>query len=413
MNDILNTFPIEKVRAQFPALNRTQNGYKVAYFDAGGGTQALQSVIDTSCQALVDGIGKKHAMSVTTKEAERKHREAREAFAALVNADPDEVSFGVNCTRLMFDVARALSRDWKEDDEIVVTELEHNANIDSWRLAAEDKGAKVRYIPVDTKTHQLDLSNLSTIINPKTKLVAVGIANNCIGTINDVKTITAEAKKYGAITAGDAGHSIAHFYTDMKDLGLDMIFTSAYKCYGPFVGVAVIKKEIHENLKIYRIAPSASKPPEMIEIGTQSYDGIPAVKCITEFIAGLGTGDTLVEKIKSGYKLIEEYENALADIMREGLSKIPEITLYQSEGPKAPTIAFRANNMTQEEFSIPMCEKYGVFINEGHFGSQLLCDIYDVSNKGWFCRASIAPYCTLEDVNRFLKGAQEIIASGK
>ncbi len=413
MKKILSTYPIDKVRAQFPALSRMQNGYKVAYFDLGGGAQALQSVIDISCETLANGIGKKHAMSITTKEAERLHREAREAFALLVNAEPEEVAFGVNCTRLMFDVARALSRDWKEGDEIVVTELEHAANIDSWRLAAEDKGATVKYIPLDTKTHQLDLSNLSEIITPKTKLVAVGIANNCIGTVNDVKTITAEAKKYGAITAGDAGHSIAHFYTDMKDLGLDMIFTSAYKCYGPFVGVAVIKKELHEKLQVYRIAPSASAPPEMLEIGTQSYDGVPAVKGITQFFVDLGTGDTPVERIKSAYAMIEEYENALAEIMREGLAKIPEVTLYQSEGPKVPTIAYRVSNMTQEDYASRMCEEYGCFINEGHFGSQLLCDIYDVSNKGWFCRACIAPYTTLEDVLRFLDATNEIINSAK
>jgi len=415
MNEVLKKYPIEKVRAQFPACDRVYKGKNVAYFEAAGAPQVVGGVIDEMRSYLSNGTAKKHAVTPTSHETEVLFAKSKEALAAFVNADVDEIAFGSNATSLMTDVARALSREWKKGDEIVVTELEHNANIDTWRVAAEDKGLIVRFIPLDTKTLTLDYSDLKTIINDKTILVAIGLGNNAVGTITDIKPVHDRAREVGAIFSVDASGGLPYFYVDFKALDIDMLFSSCYKFCGPYNGFAAIKKDLFKTIDVYRAGYGGPSVPDMLEVGTQSYTAAIGVRRAVEFYASLGAGNTLNEQIQSGYKLLGEYENALADYLRAELKKIPEIRLYQApdDVSKSACVAFQVDGMTQEEFVGTLCEDYSIFLTEGHYLNVNTAVKCGVDKTGYFVRASFAPYSTKEEADRLITAAKEIIAAKK
>ncbi len=406
------SFPIESVRAQFPSLTRMYKGRPAVYFDGPAGSQVVKSAIDAISDYMTKGGANRHGVFPSSVETEEHIAVSKEAIAELFNAKAVEIAFGPNATSLMFQVSRALANTWKAGDEIVLTELDHHANVDSWRLAAEDKGVLVKYIPLDTKTLTLDLSGLDKIITDKTRLVAIGAASNCVGTMVDMEPIIKAAKAVGAIVAVDAVHAIPHFHLDMKELGADMIFASVYKFFGPHIGFAIIKEDLFESLSIYKVAPAPGEVPDRLEMGTQAHEMIPAVKCCIDFIASLGEGSTKLERIKSGYDNIEAHEGTLAGIIREELPKIPGITVFQA-GPdvkKTPTISFIAEGFTPVEFCRRMCEEHSIFIADGHFYASTLADRLGLLETGSFIRAGLAPYNTMEEVHRFLDGVKAIMS---
>ena len=407
------TFPIDQVRARFPALKRTHNNKSVVYFDGPGGTQALDSAIEAICNYMTHGGSNRHGISPATqtgKETEKLIAKAREDMKALLNAHDCEVAFGPNATTLMFHVSRALAKQWNAGDEIILAEIDHHANIDTWRTAAEDKNVVVKYIPLCTKTLKLDLEKLDSLITPKTKLIAVGAASNCIGTITDVAYVSQKAKECGAILTVDAVHAVPHYYMDMQKLGIDMLYASAYKFFGAHLGMAVIQKDLFASLDIYRIAAASDSAPDCLEIGTQNHEGIPSVSAIVEFIASLGVGNTFKEQIISGYEAMEKYENSIADYIRTELRKINGITLYEADEhtPKTPTIAFRAEGISPYDFCVRMCEEHGVFLACGNFSAKTLAEKLGVYDKGSFIRAGMAPYNTMEEADKFLAGVKAI-----
>ena len=406
-------FPIERVRSRFPALQRKHNGKQVVYFDGPGGTQFLDTAIEAVCAYMTRGGANRHGNFPTSRETEEMLTQTREDVKTLFNASDHEVAFGPNATTMMFFTSRALARQWSEGDEIILSELEHHSNIDSWRTAAEDKNVTVKYIPFDTKTLTLDLEQLPDLITDKTKLIAVGAASNCIGTITDIKKVSGYAKKAGVLFAVDAVHAIPHLYVDMENLNIDMLFSSAYKFFAAHVGMAVIRKSLFESLNVYKVAPAPDEIPDRLEIGTQIHEGLPSVSAAIKFIAELGRGANLKEKIISGYKAVEEYENSLADYIRNEMKKINGITLYMADDsvPKTPTIAFRAKGISPKDFCIRMCEEHSVFIAEGHFYALTLAERLGLSESGCFIRAGLAPYNTREEADRFLEGIRAIMAS--
>ncbi|MCL2739255.1 MAG: cysteine desulfurase-like protein [Bacteroidales bacterium] len=411
MEQIASNFPIEWVRGQFPALKRTYNGKPVVYFDGPGGSQFVLGAINAVADYMTRGAANLHGNFPTSRETEALIAKAREDILTLFNARDSAVAFGPNASTMMFHTGRALARSWNAGDEILLTELEHHSNIDSWRTAAEDKNVTVKYIPVNTKTLTLELEALPQLITPKTRLVAVGMASNCIGTITDVKAVSAQAKKVGALVAVDAVHAIPHLYVDMEELGIDMLFSSAYKFFAAHVGMAVIRKELFERLHVYKVAPAPDYIPDRLEIGTQNHEGIPAISAAIRFIAELGTGATLKEQIIGGYKAIEEYENELAETIRREMKEINGITLYQADYsvPKTPTIAFRAEGILPRDFCTRMCEEHSVFIAGGDFYAKTLAEKLDIRKSGSFIRAGMAPYNTREEVQRFLDGVRNIM----
>ncbi len=406
-------YPINEVRKRFPALQRTYKGKQVVYLDGPGGSQTVVEAIHAVQEYMMKGGANLHGVFPTSIETMDKIGEAKEFVAALFNGKANEVAFGPNATTMMFHAARAIAKTWEEGDEILLTEIEHHSNIDPWRLEAEDRNVTVKYIPLNTETLTLDLSTLDQLITEKTKLVAVGLASNCIGTINDVKTISKAAKKKGAVVAVDAVHGIPHFYVDREDLGIDLLFSSVYKMFGPHVGLAMIKKELFDQLEFYKVVPSPGYTPDKMEVGTQNHEGIMGVTEAIRFISDLGQGHTMKDKIITGYEAMEKYEDYLVRPVREELRTIDGLTLYQADDSvnKTPTMAFRVDTMTPRDFATRMCEDASIFLADGHFYAYRLAEILGIVDQGSFIRAGISAYNTMEEMERFVAAVKKIMKS--
>jgi cysteine desulfurase family protein (TIGR01976 family) len=351
-----------------------------------------------------------HGQFPTSRETEALIDEARAAAADLLGSKKEEVAFGPNMTTLTFSISRAIAREWGPGDEIVLTEMEHNANVDPWLAVAKDKGLTVRWIPVDTETLTLDLSNLDSIINDRTRLVAVGAASNAIGAVNDVATVSAMAKAKGALVFVDAVHAVPHFFVDREALGIDIVTCSAYKFFGPHVGIACIRKEVFEQLKPYKVAPAPDQIPDCLETGTQNHEGMGGVIAAVEFIASLGGGETRRERLESGYRAIEAWENSLADFMRKRVRELPRVTLFDpGTVRKTPTLAIDIEGASPLDVCKWMAEEHSIFVADGHFYAVRLGDLTHVNEKGGWVRAGLAPYTSEDEATRFVEALEQYV----
>ncbi len=282
-------FDVRAVREQFPALDRTYNGRRVAYLDGPGGSQVAQRAIDAVAGYMTAGGANLHGAFVTSRETEELISETRHAVARFLGAEADEIAFGYNMTTLALAISRALGGTWEQDSEIVVTEIDHRANVDPWTLAAADAGARTRWVAVDPETLTLDLGDLDEKINERTRLVAVNLASNAVGTVSDVAEIARRAHEVGAVVAVDAVHAAAHIPIDRDTLGADILLCSAYKFFGPHVGIAAIRRELFEDMEVYKLGPGPAHISEKLETGTQNHEGLAGVKEAIAFIASLGS----------------------------------------------------------------------------------------------------------------------------
>lgn len=371
----------------------------------------VQSSIDAIQKYMSNGCANLHGNYITSIETEQYIAEAREAMADLVGAKPEEVIFGPNTTTLAFSISRAISRTWKKGDEIVVTELDHRANVDPWRLAAEDKGVTIRWIKLDRERLTLKMDELEEIINQQTKLVAVGFASNGVGTINDVKTISSMAKEVGSLISVDAVHAAPHILIDRDSLDADIIFCSGYKFFGPYVGFAIMRKSLMETLRPYKVISSPESIPDKFETGTQNHAAIAGVRPVIDFIAGMGEGINRRQKIMSAFTKIEKYENHLANKVRMALKKFPKVYLLQAPDdiPKTPTISFRIKNILPAKVSKYLAEEYSIFVGDGHFYAQTIGDILNINKSGGWIRLGIAPYNTEEEIDLFIQAMKKLL----
>ncbi len=398
------TFDVTAVREKFPALARTHNGRQAVYLDGPGGSQVARSAIDAVSGYMARGGANLHGSFPTSFETEEILRDARRAAADLLGAEPDEISFGANMTTLTFAVSRALAQTWDKDSEAVVTELDHRANVDPWLLAAAERGTTVRWVGVNPETLTLQWEDIEGAINEKTQLVAVGLASNAVGTVNDVAAIAKKAHEAGAIVAVDAVHAAPHIPIDRDEIGADILTCSAYKFFGPHVGVSVVKRDLLEALNAYKVEPAPDYVPDKLETGTQNHEGIAGVKGAIDFIASLGEGTTARERLLSGMRAIEDYEADLAERFREALREIPGVKLYAAPDGvrKTPTLAFRVDGRTPREVAEHM-GKGGFFVADGHFYASTLARKLGIHDKGSWIRAGLAPYNTEEEVEGFIE----------
>jgi cysteine desulfurase family protein (TIGR01976 family) len=404
------TFDVRAVREQFPALDRTYNGRGVVYFDGPGGSQAARKSIDAMAGYMERGGANLHGVFPTSTETEEILARTREAAADLLGATSDEVAFGANMTTLTFAISRALARGWDETSEIVVTELDHRANVDPWLIAARETGAKVRWVRVDPETLTLVAKDLERHINDRTKLVAVGLASNAVGTVNDVAAIAGMAHDAGAIVAVDAVHAVPHIPVDRDTIGADVITCSAYKFFGPHVGVTAIRRELFEGLDVYRLDPAPAHVPDKLETGTQNHEGIAGVNGAIDFMASLGEGSSRREKLANAMQAIEEHEADLAARFRAGLQDLPGVRVYAApEGVrKTPTIAFRVEGFSTEEVCTRMLED-GFFVAAGDFYASTVAERLGIKDSGGFVRAGLAPYNTDEEVERSIATLEKVV----
>jgi cysteine desulfurase family protein (TIGR01976 family) len=404
------TFDVQAVREQFPALGRTHNGHGVVYFDGPGGSQVARQAIEAIAGYMKRGGANLHGVFPTSTETEEILSDTREAAADFLGAAPDEGAFGANMTTLTFAVSRALVRGWSRDSEIVVTELDHRANVDPWLIAAEEQGARVRWVRVDPETLTLDENDLEQNINERTKLVALGLASNAVGTVNDVAAVAERAHSVGALVAVDAVHAAPHLPVDRDAIGADIITCSAYKFFGPHVGVTAIRRELFEKMGVYKLDPAPDYIPDKLETGTQNHEGIAGVKGALDFISSLGEGASQRERLTSAMNAIEEHEAALAETFRTALRDIPGVQLYTAPDGvrKTPTIAFRVEGHTPEEICLWMLE-HGFFIAAGDFYASTLVGKLGIGDSGGFIRAGLAPYNTEDEVERFVEALEGIV----
>ncbi len=404
------TFDVQSVREQFPALRRTHNGLSVAYFDGPGGSQVARPAIEAMSNYMESGGANLHGVFPTSTETEEILADTRRAAADFLGASPGEISFGANMTTITFAISRALVRDWDEDSEIVVTELDQRANVDPWTIAAAERGAKVRWIRVDPETLTLDLDDLETKITTRTKLVAVGLASNAVGTVNDVAAIADRTHEAGGLVAVDAVHAAPHIPIDRDAIGADALTCSAYKFFGPHVGVTAVKRDLLEAMSVYKVEPAPGYIPDKLETGTQNHEGIAGVKGAIDFIASLGDGSSPRDRLVTGMRAVEEYEADLAARFRAALREIPGLELYAAPDDvrKTPTIAFRIEARTPREFCEHMAEK-GFFVADGHFYASTLAEKLGIRDKGGWIRAGLAPYNTEEEVEGFIESLMRFV----
>jgi cysteine desulfurase family protein (TIGR01976 family) len=407
---ILHETVAAQVRPAFPALARTIDGRPVAYFDGPGGTQVPRCVADAVAGYLLENNANDGWAYRTSIETDAALRRARAAAAAFVNAaSSDEILFGANMTTLTFHIARAIGRTLEPGDEIVVTDLDHHANIDPWVALARDYGALIKHVPLLADTAQLDIDAYEALLGPRTRLVAIGLSSNAFGTINPVQRIAAAAHRQGALVFVDAVHAAAHAPVDVIGLGADMLAFSAYKVYGPHVGVAYCHDALLERLDFPRVAPQARKGSRRAESGTLNHEGIVGTGAAIEFLAGLsGTEDEPLRErlVLTMSRLAREEELLFAELVG-GLRDLLGITVYEppDNAPRHPTVAFSVGDRAADEVARRLSDEHAVFVSHGNFyAATAVARIVPASaGAGGVVRAGLAIYSTPDDVAQLLR----------
>ncbi|HHT68548.1 MAG TPA: cysteine desulfurase-like protein [Firmicutes bacterium] len=403
---------LSSCRSQFPALNVKVGKYNAAYLEGAGGTQFPQRVIDAMVGYIHQGNANIHGHYLTSQLTDQMLLDARAAMATLLGASsPDEIAFGANMTTMNFALSRALARDLQPGDEVIITDMDHEANRSPW-VELQEKGLVVKSIPVRTNDCTLDYDWLQKEINSRTKIIAVGYASNAVGTVNDVELVIKLAKQVGAITVIDAVHYAAHGAIDVQALDCDFLLCSPYKFFGAHIGVLYGKKDAFEALRTYKVRPQSTTPPSKFETGTQNLEGIAGSIQAVEFIASLGNlsdDHSLRERVLAGYDALERYERPLFERMVESLKEIPGVTIYGLpwDGKRTTTVAFTIDGVHASEVGKRLGE-VGVFVMVGDFYATRLIEVLDLVEEGGVIRAGLAPYNTMEEVERLLEGVREI-----
>src|SRR5687767_8367943 len=400
--------PVSEIRKHFPALERVHNGYPVAYFDGPGGTQVPRYVVEQMSDYLYHHNANTHWAYPTSAETDAAIEHAREVCAEFLNASPDEIVFGANMTTLTFHLSRALSLNYGPADEIVVTELDHHANIDPWRRLAIERGVTIRTVRLDTETGQLNYEDLERFVGPKTRVVAIGAASNALGTINNPERIVELAHSAGALVFVDAVHYAPHALIDVKKLNCDFLGMSAYKFYGPHVGILWAKGALLREIDFPKLIPAPDYIPENAETGTQNQEGMVGAAAAIDFLASIGNQSRRRESLRSAFATMHTRNMQLFTRLWQGLSSMPGVTLYgpPPDSSRTPTLAFTIEGRTSTEAARSLAEK-GLFISHGDFYAATVVNRFGLEPEG-FIRAGCACYTTEEEIDRLLQGIDEI-----
>ena len=406
------------LRAQFPALQLEVNGETAVFLDGPGGTQSPQRVIDAMSGYLAYGSSNLGGPFLTSRHADHIVEEARQAMADLLNArSPEEIVFGQNMTSLTFAMSRAIARTWQAGDEIVVTRLDHDANISPWLMAAEDKGVTVRWLDFDPADCTLRLDLLPGLLNAKTRLVAVTYASNAVGSISDVKRVVQMAHQAGALVYVDSVHYAPHGLLDVQKLDCDFLVSSAYKYFGPHTGILYGRYELLDSLTAYKVRPASAQPPGKWETGTQSFESLAGVTAAVDYIAGIGGEDgTRRERIVRAMERIHNYEISLSEQFLKGATGVPGLRVYgitdvENLDQRTPTFAVSLAEHTPEEVATKLSEQ-GIFVWHGHYYAVAVMERLGLLDKGGLVRIGFAHYNTVEEVE-WLLAALTQLANGR
>ncbi len=407
---VVSKFDVAWVREQFPALQQTMNGQPVVFFDAPGGTQVPQRVIDAVSNYLATSNANTHGAFLTSERTDEIYSAAHAAMADFFNCDPDEVVFGANMTSLTFALSRAIGRELKSGDELLVTVLDHDANVSPW-VALEERGTKVRTADIKPADCTLDMFDLQAKVRRTTRLVAVGYAANAVGTINDVAEVVRLAHGVGAMAFVDAVHFAPHGLIDVRALDCDFLACSSYKFFGPHMGVLYGKREHLQRLRPYKLRACAEQLPDRWESGTQNHEGMAGVIAAIEYLADLGQRHSPEVRshraaLTAAYEAIRQYERELSERLIKGLLEIPGLTFYGISDPakfdrRTPTVAVRLEGYTPRELAEHL-GKRGIFTWDGNYYAIDLADRLGVQQSGGMLRIGLAHYNTADEVDRLL-----------
>jgi cysteine desulfurase family protein (TIGR01976 family) len=392
---------VDEIRTHFPALERGHNGRPVAYFDAPGGTQVPRVVAEAMTDYLFHHNANTHWAYPTSEETDAMILGAQQAMADMMNADAAEIAFGANMTTLTFHLARTLGRTWARGDEIIVTELDHHANVAPWRALEREFGVVVRAARFHRETTQLDYEHLANSVNLRTRLIAVGGASNAVGTINHLERVAAIARGVRALFFVDAVHLAPHELLDVQRIGCDFLACSSYKFYGPHAGILFVRRELLESLPFPKLDPAPDTAPERAETGTLNHEGIAGITATVDFLASLaGPIGARRERLDQTYAALHDRGYAQVRRMWEALSAMPHVTLYgrTPEHERTPTVAFTVEGIDAETF-VRGAASEGLFLSHGDFYAQTLVERLGVPA---LIRAGCAAYTTDEEVERLL-----------
>jgi cysteine desulfurase family protein (TIGR01976 family) len=412
---------VEWVRRQFPSLGQEVDGKPAVFFDAPGGTQVPQQVIDAISEYLSKWNANLGGAFLTSQRSEMVVERAHEAMADFFNCAPDEVVFGANMTTLTLALSRSVGRELKAGDELLVTCLDHDANVSPW-VCLEERGAKVRTADIKPSDCTLDMFDLQAKIRRNTKLVAIGWAANAVGTINDVREAVRLAHGVGAMTYIDAVHYAPHGLIDVKTLDTDFLVCSSYKFFGPHQGILFGKREQLLRLRPYKLRVCSEKLPDRWETGTQNHECMAGVTAAIDYIAEVGRyhsseTQTRRDAIVAAYEAFRQHEQGLAQQLICGLLQIPGLTFYGISDPakadqRTPTVAVRLEGYSPRELAMRLGER-GIFTWDGNYYALNLAERLGVQQSGGMLRIGLAHYNTSEEVERLLAELRELAESPK
>ena len=405
------TLSLSAIRAQFPALARAHRGHPAAYFDGPGGTQVPRPVVQAMDDYLYHHNANTHWRYPTSEETDALIAYSRETLAAFVNGRPDEIVFGQNMTTLTFHLARAIGRALGPGDEIVLTELDHHGNVAPWRALEQERGVTIRMAKMRLDDGRIDWSDLEAAITPRTKVLAIGAASNALGTITDVARAGALARAVGATVFVDAVHYAPHALVDVQALGCDFLACSAYKFYGPHIGVLWGKRDRIEALDPPRLEPAPQESPERLETGTQNHEGIVGAAAAVEFLASLaGPGQrSRRDSLVAAYDALHARGAALLEQLWTSLEAIDGVRLYgpRPGTPRTPTLSFTMRGRTTDQVATTLAGR-GVFVSNGDFYAATIVDRYGLAPQG-FVRVGCSCYTSDEEVVRLIDGVRAIV----
>jgi len=406
MSDVATT---EQIRRQFPALGRRHQGHLVAYFDGPGGTQVPLRVVDAVSDYLLHHNANTHWAFPTSHETDAALLGARAALADWIGGRPEEIVFGANMTTLTFHLGRALGQEWQKGDAIVVTELDHHANSDTWRRLARERELELRVIRMRPQDGRLDMEDAARRLTQGVRLLAVGAASNALGTVNDVARLTALAHAVGALVFVDGVHYAAHHLPDVRAWDCDFFVCSAYKFYGPHVGVLWGRQALLDSLDAPRLTPATSTAPDRLETGTLNHEGIVGAGAAIDFLAGLAPeGKPRRARLQRAAEVLHERADELIAKLWQGLAAIRGVKLYGPPPgtPRTATLAFTLEGRSTESIAVALAER-GVFVSHGDFYATTVARVYGREAEG-FVRAGCAAYTNADEVGRLLEGVREL-----
>jgi len=420
------SFDLESIRAQFPALAETDDGTRRIYFDNPAGTQVPQIVVDRMADCLLKSNANLGGYFRTAKLADEVVDNARAAMADFLNAgSPDEIIFGQNMTTITLHVSRSIGRHLSAGDEIILSQMDHDANVYPWILLARDLDLKIRWLPFDTETFEFDLSKLDELLTDRTRLVCVGGASNLTGTINDVREICRKARAAGAWSYIDAVQSVPHISTDVQKIGCDFLICSAYKFFGPHQGILWGRREVLEQLEPYKVRPASAELPWCFETGTQSHEGMAGTAAVVDYFASIGedigadyqanypnfSGRRL--HVHTAMDCLFDYERGLAQQLIDGLEAIPGVTVQgitsaEAQDRRVPTVSF-THTSAQPAAIAEALAKHNIFVWSGHNYAVEPAKLLGIYDRGGAVRIGPVHYNSAEEISEVLSALADIL----